>query len=314
LISDRTVDRLHGVRTARTLSEAGYDVPRVRLHPGEGSKRLESVERVWRAALAAGVDRSGTFAALGGGVVGDIVGFAAATFMRGTSWVNLPTTLLAMVDACVGGKTGINLPQGKNLVGAFHPPRLVLIDTAFLRTLPDTEWRCGMAEVVKHGVVGDRELLDRCQRGRPTSPEEVHWLVARAVGVKIRLIEADPWDRGVREALNFGHTIGHALETASRFRLRHGEAVSIGMVSEALFAERIGLAGAGLAEALRSILQGLGLPTSIPNGIRLSEVVAAVGFDKKRRENQVRFSLPRSVGEMEVGVVVRDWPNLLAEA
>jgi len=313
LVSDRTVGGRYGRPIARALEDAGFPVSQLLLPPGETAKRPDTLARLWRALLDGGLDRGSTLVALGGGVVGDVAGFAAATFLRGIAWVDLPTSLLAMVDASLGGKTAIDLPQGKNLVGVFHPPRLVLADPDLLRTLPDREWRCGMAEIVKHGVIGDEALLARCRGGLDPVRRDPAETIGRAMAVKIRLIEADPWEQGARAALNFGHTIGHALEHAARFRLRHGEAVSIGMVVEARLAARIGLAQAGLAEEVSSILSGLGLPTTIPQGIRPKDLAGAIGFDKKRRNGEVRFALPRRVGEMEVGVRVDGWQEILGE-
>jgi 3-dehydroquinate synthase len=314
LVSDRAVGRRYVDPVAEGLREAGYDVAREIIPTGERAKRPATLGRIWRSLLAGGLERGSTVVALGGGVVGDVAGLAAATLLRGLAWVNLPTSLLAMVDSSLGGKTGIDLPEGKNLVGAFHPPRLVLADPDLLRTLPEREWRCGMAEVVKHGVIGDEGLLARCREGLEAVQRDPAAIVGRAMAVKIRLIEADPWEQGPRAALNFGHTIGHALERAAGFRLRHGEAVAIGMVVEARLAGRIGLADGRLADEIASILAGLGLPTEIPRGITAGELHAAAVFDKKRRNGEVLFALPRRLGEVEVGVKVNDWPAILEES
>ncbi len=314
LVSDRAVGERHGAPIAKALREAGYAVARVSIPTGEQAKRPATLERIWRSLLAGDLERGSTVVALGGGVVGDAAGLAAATLLRGVAWVNLPTSLLAMVDSGLGGKTAIDLPEGKNLVGVFYPPRLVVADPDLLRTLPEREWRCGMAEVVKHGVIGDEGLLARCRDGLQAVRHDPAAIVGRAMAVKIRLIEADPWEQGARAALNFGHTIGHALERAARFRLRHGEAVAIGMVAEARLAARIGLADAGLADEIASILTGLGLPTAIPRGVRAGDLRAAAGFDKKRRNGEVHFALPRRFGEVEVGVKVEGWSLMLEES
>jgi 3-dehydroquinate synthase len=311
LVSDRAVGGRYGASVAEGLRGAGFDVTREFVPTGERAKRLTTLERIWRSLLAGGLERGSTLVALGGGVVGDVAGLAAATLLRGVPWVNLPTSLLAMVDASLGGKTAIDLPEGKNMVGAFYPPRLVVADPQLLRTLPEREWRCGMAEVVKHGVIGDEGLLARSRDGLEAVRRDPVAIVGRAMAVKIRLIEADPWEQGPRAALNFGHTIGHAIERVTRFRLRHGEAVAIGMVAEARLAARIGLADARLADEIASILGGLGLPTAIPRGVWGRDLHAAAAFDKKRRNGQVVFALPRRIGEMEVGVKVEDWPAIL---
>jgi 3-dehydroquinate synthase len=314
LVSDRAVGRRYGGPVAEGLRDTGYDVAQENVPTGERAKRPATLERIWRSLLAGGLERGSTVVALGGGVVGDVAGLAAATLLRGLAWVILPTSLLAMVDSSLGGKTGIDLPEGKNLVGAFHPPRLVLADPDLLRTLPEREWRCGMAEVVKHGVIGDEGLLARCREGLEAVRRDPSAIVGRAMAVKIRRIEADPWEQGARAALNFGHTIGHALERAAGFRLRHGEAVAIGMVVEARLAARIGLADRRLADEIASVLIGLGLPTKVPRGVRAGDLRAAAGFDKKRRNGEVLFALPRRLGEMEVGVKVEDWPAILEES
>ncbi|MEJ5226106.1 MAG: bifunctional shikimate kinase/3-dehydroquinate synthase, partial [Anaerolineales bacterium] len=203
------------------------------LPPGEEQKNAATLQGLWRQFLEAGLDRKSTVLALGGGVIGDLTGFAAATFMRGVPWVNIPTSLLAMVDASLGGKTGIDLPEGKNLAGAFYPPRLVLVNPSVLKTLPVAEFRSGLAEVVKHGVIGDPELFALCAQGWDAVQSHLDDVIQRAMAVKIRIVEADPYERGVRAALNLGHTVGHAVEAVSNFTIRHGEAVAIGMAAEA---------------------------------------------------------------------------------
>ncbi len=306
LVSDQIVGKLYGSQAARSLLEAGYTVERTLLPPGERHKTLDSVHHLWDAFLAASLERGSTVAALGGGVIGDIAGFAAATYHRGVAWVVMPTTLLAMVDASLGGKTGIDLPQGKNLVGAFHPPALVRADTTTLQTLPEAELRAGLAEVVKHGVVGDPALFDLCMQGWETLSENWGLAVRRAIAVKVGVIQADPYEQGLRAVLNLGHTIGHAVEQASGFALRHGEAVAIGLALEAQLSERLGVAEPGLAEQIIVTLQGLGLPWRVPRGLDRAAILAAMAFDKKRAAGQVRFALPRKIGEVKVGVSVAD--------
>jgi len=243
-------------------------------------------------------------------MVSDVVGFAAATYLRGINWVALPTTLLAMVDASLGGKTGVDLPEGKNLVGAFHPPRLVLADPTTLESLPQVELRAGMAEVVKAGLIGDEHLFDLCAQGWQALYQ--HWdeVISRAMAVKIAVIEQDPYEKGQRAVLNLGHTVGHAVELASGFQLRHGEAVAIGLAIEARLAHHLGIAQEGLAEKIEQVLQGLGLPTKIPESLDRRALCRAMGVDKKRASGQLRFALPVRVGEVQAGVEVAD-PNLV---
>ena len=301
LVSDTTVAALHADAVQASLEAAGYRVARLTFPPGEAHKTMATVQRLWEGFLQAGLERGSTVVALGGGVVGDLAGFAAATYMRGIAWVNLPTSLLAMVDAGLGGKTGADLPAGKNLVGAFHPPRLVLADPQVLATLPEEEFRNGMAEVVKHGVIGDPALFDRARSGARAALTAA---VAQAMAVKIRIIEADPYERGPRAALNLGHTIGHGVEAASGFSLRHGEAVAIGMVAEARLAARLGLAAPALADEIAAALQAWRLPTAIPAGLSAEAIWQAMRHDKKKAGGRLRFALPVRLGEVRVGVPV----------
>ena len=299
LVSDTTVAALHADAVQASLEAAGYRVARLVFPAGEAHKTVTTVQRLWEGFLQAGLERGSTVVALGGGVVGDLTGFAAATYMRGVAWVNLPTTLLAMVDAGLGGKTGADLPAGKNLVGAFHPPRLVLADPEALQTLPNAEFRNGMAEVVKHGVIGDPALFALAARG---AREAMTAEVARGMAVKIRIIEADPYEGGQRAALNLGHTIGHGVEAASGFRLRHGEAVAVGMVAEARLAARLGLASPNLAEEIAAVLKAWRLPTAIPAGLDTEAIWQAMRHDKKKAAGKLRFALPVRVGEVRVGI------------
>ncbi|MEW6505651.1 MAG: 3-dehydroquinate synthase [Chloroflexota bacterium] len=304
LVCDENTAVLYASELEKRLNTGGWRVVRCVVPAGETHKTLQTTAQLWAQFVEGGLERTSLVLALGGGVVGDLSGFAASAFLRGMDWVNLPTTLLAMVDASIGGKTGVDLPQGKNLVGAFHPPRLVLADPLTLSSLPIGERRSGMAEVVKHGVIGDPALLDACTEGLEGLAGRWEWLVRRAAAVKVRVIEADPYEEGLREVLNFGHTLGHALEKASRYRLRHGEAVAIGMVMETRLAERLGIAQTGLSEQLRSILSRLGLPVEPPPGLNAGEIRAALAVDKKRRDGQTRFSLPRAIGQVEYGITV----------
>ncbi len=222
------------------------------------------ISHLWNAFLENGLDRKSTVIALGGGVIGDMAGFAASTYMRGMQWICVPTTLLSMVDASLGGKTGFDLPQGKNLIGSFYPPKLVLADPQVLVTLPERELISGMAEVVKHGIISDPELFDLCACGLDWVRSNLEQVVKRAMAVKIKVIEEDPYEKGFRAALNLGHTVGHAVELVSKFELRHGEAIAIGMVAEAKYAERIGIADTGLGNTIAGVLSGYGLPVTIP--------------------------------------------------
>ena len=306
IVADSNVMPVYGRRVTGSLRTAGYEVQLITIPAGERFKTLDSVSFLWRNFLAAGLDRKSTIIALGGGVTGDLAGFAAATYMRGIAWVGIPTSLLAMVDSSLGGKTGCDLEEGKNLIGAFHPPRLVLSDPETLDTLPDEELRSGLGEVAKHGIISDPALFELCSQGYSKVKESLTEVVLRAIAVKIKVIEADPYERGVRAALNLGHTIGHAVETASNYQLRHGEAIALGLVAEARLAERLGIANSGLSETIAVTLIELGLPVKIPHGIPIDDIIHIMRYDKKADSGKIRFALPVKIGEVRTGVEVEN--------
>ncbi|HET9905287.1 MAG TPA: 3-dehydroquinate synthase [Anaerolineales bacterium] len=293
-----------------SLSKSGSAPSILTVPAGEEFKNLNTVSFLWKSFLAQGLDRRSTVIALGGGVIGDMAGFAASTYMRGISWVGIPTTLLSMVDASLGGKTGIDLPEGKNLVGSFYPPKLVLADPQLLITLPEREFISGLAEVIKHGIISDPELFNLCARGLDFVKENLEQIVKRAMAVKIKIIEEDPYEKGFRAALNLGHTVGHAVELASKFQLRHGEAVAIGLVTEARYAERIGVASKGLTDKIVEVLSTIGLPTQISKELSRDEIVRAMKVDKKKDARVIRFALPVEIGKVEL-VEVTDLEKVL---
>ncbi|MBI4771376.1 MAG: 3-dehydroquinate synthase, partial [Chloroflexi bacterium] len=297
VITDSNVAPLIGASVARAL-----DAPLVVFPAGECHKTLDTVRVLYEAALAHGMERGGTILAVGGGVVGDLAGFVAATLLRGVRWANLPTTLLAMVDAALGGKTGVDLPGGKNLVGAFHPPALVLADSETLATLPPAELRSGLAEVIKAGVIGDPGLLKIVGGG---GHAELRAALVRAAGMKVGIVNADPYERGERAKLNLGHTVGHGVEAASGYRLRHGEAIAVGLVAEARLAEELGLAARGLAGQLAEVLGRAGLPTRCP-GLAPQAIRAAMSADKKKAGGLLKFALPAAPGDVRIGVIVSE--------
>ena len=288
VITDSHVARLHGATVAGLLG-----APVVEFPAGEASKNLDTLASLYRAVLAHGMERGGTILALGGGVVGDVAGFVAATLLRGVAWANLPTTVLAMADASLGGKVGVDLPEGKNLVGAFHPPRLIVADTATLATLPAAEVRAGMAEIIKSGAIGDADLFERLERG----DIGLEAAIARAAAVKVGVVNTDPRERGERAVLNLGHTIGHGVEAASGFRLSHGEAVAVGLAAIYRVAEGLGVAEAGLAARMEVTLRRAGLPTRCP-GLAPAAIRAAMAADKKKSQGTLRFVLPRRIGDV----------------
>jgi shikimate kinase/3-dehydroquinate synthase len=304
IVSDSNVAPLYANQIQKTLEGAGYKVEVITILAGESSKTITNLEYLWRGFLTAGLDRSSTVIALGGGVVGDLAGFAAATFMRGIPWVVIPTSLLAMVDSSLGGKTGIDLPLGKNLAGAFHSPNLVLSDPQLLVTLPEIELKNGMAEIVKHGVIADPGLFNRCGSGLHVVSKNWDNVVRLAMAVKVQYVQTDPFEGGIRAALNFGHTLGHAIEKGSGYKLHHGEAVSIGMVYETRLSEKIGIARTGLAKDISGVLRGMGLPVDIPAGMDRDQLISDIQYDKKKKNGLINFSLPVEIGEIKTGVAV----------
>lgn len=295
IVTDENVAKFHLEKIQNLLHAKAVIVP-----AGEEHKTLETTSFLWKSFLENGLDRKSTVIALGGGVIGDMTGFAASTYMRGIDWIGIPTTLLSMVDASLGGKTGFDLPEGKNLIGSFHPPKLVMADPSLLLTLPDRELRSGMAEVVKHGIISDPDLFAMCARGMDWVRENLEEVVKHAMAVKIKVIEEDPYEKGYRAALNLGHTVGHAVELVSRFELRHGEAVAIGMAAEARYAAWAGLASPDTVEAIESTLTALGLPIDIPAEMPRDKIIQAMRVDKKKNAKAIRFALPVEVGRVEL--------------
>lgn len=285
-----------GAQALATLTAAGRPVHLITLPAGERHKHLATMARIYDDLVAAGLDRSGVVLALGGGVVGDMAGFAAATYLRGVAFVQAPTSLLAMVDAAVGGKTGVDLPQGKNLVGAFKQPALVVIDPATLSTLPAAEFRNGLAEVVKHGIIADPELFAQLT---DLGPDSLHSLIARALRVKIGVIERDPFEQGERAHLNLGHTFAHAFEQVSGYAIPHGQAVAVGLLAAAHLAAGRGDCPPALPGQVRAVLEHLHLPTRC-HGLDAPAVLAAMATDKKRQGQRLRFVLPHAIGAVAV--------------
>jgi 3-dehydroquinate synthase len=299
IITDENV-AFHAEKIVTSLTRTGFKPNVLSIPAGEEFKNLNTVSFLWKSFLEHGLDRKSSVIAFGGGVIGDMAGFVASTYMRGIHWVGIPTTLLSMVDASLGGKTGIDLPEGKNLVGSFYPPKLVLADPQLLMTLPERELMSGLAEVIKHGIISDPELFNLCARGLDCVKENLEQVVKRAMAVKIKIIEDDPYEMGFRAALNLGHTVGHAVELASKFQLRHGEAVAIGLVVEAKYAERTGIADKGLADEIAAVLSTIGLPIQIPKELPREEIVRAMKVDKKKNAQAIRFALPVQIGKVDL--------------
>ncbi len=301
IITDDTVGAHYADRVARSFG--AERAPILAIPPGEHEKTRERWAEVTDRLIASGIGRDGAIVALGGGVIGDLAGFVAATYMRGIPFVQVPTSLVAMIDASVGGKTGVDTAAGKNLVGAFHQPAAVVVDPDTLATLPVPHRRAGLAEAIKHGVIADAAYFERIESQLPglvdePSDDAMHELIARSIEIKAAVVQRDERESGVRKILNFGHTIGHAIEQLSGYALLHGEAVAIGMVIEARLGERTGATAPGTAARIERCVLAAGLPAALPAAMPASAIVAATRTDKKVRQGRVEYSLPARIGEM----------------
>lgn len=320
LVTNSVVGPLHAASARASLVGAGWEVADVVVPDGEDHKDATTWLGLVDALLDARVDRKTPVLALGGGVTGDMVGFAAASTQRGLPFVQVPTTLLAMVDASVGGKTGINTRQGKNLLGAFWQPRLVWAPFDTLHTLPDAELRCGLGEVVKHVLISGEDALAACEDRAPAlvARDDVALaaVVRESVQTKARVVEADPRETGLRAILNLGHTAAHAVEAVAGYgELRHGEAVALGLVAMCRFAEARGwVESPGLAARVERLLQRLGLPVSLPTDLDHGALVAAVSFDKKRTRGTITIAVPVAPGRVVLRPLpVEEVPDLIAQ-
>ena len=305
VISDAVVADILGERVRGALEAAGFAVELVRFPAGEQAKNRDNWGSVIDSVAGRGLTRDGCVIALGGGVTGDLAGFVAATFMRGVPVVQVPTSLLSMVDASVGGKTGLDTPAGKNLIGAFHQPAAVVVDPRVLATLPADHFRAGMAEAVKHGAIADAAYFDwivaHAEALGGHDEAALVRLIRRSVEIKAEVVSEDPRERGRRQVLNFGHTFAHALETWTGYRTLHGFAVGAGMVAAAELGERAGITAAGTTDRLRSALQPLRVPER-PDGVVPAErILDLARLDKKSREGKIRYTLLRTVGKTARG-------------
>ena len=303
VVSNPEVFELYGERAIASLTQAGYDVCRCILPAGEQHKHMASIEKIHDVAYENRLERSSAMVALGGGVIGDMTGFAAATWLRGIAVVQVPTSLLAMVDASMGGKTGVNHPKGKNLIGAFHQPRLVLIDPQVLKTLPVREFRAGVSEVIKYGVIWDKPLFERLEAAKQlgnyeqVSEDLVQYMLEHSCQAKADVVSQDVRESGIRAILNYGHTIGHAVESLTGYsEVNHGEAVGIGMVAAGKIAVEMGLWEASAAERQDALIAKAQLPTRLPKSVKIEDVLVSIKSDKKVREGTVRFVLPKGIG------------------
>ncbi|RZM82098.1 3-dehydroquinate synthase [Leptolyngbya iicbica] len=305
VVSNPVIFRHYGDRLVQSLESVGYQVSTCILPAGERYKTLRSIQKIHDAAYDAKLERKSAMVALGGGVIGDMTGFAAATWLRGIGVIQVPTSLLAMVDASIGGKTGVNHPQGKNLIGAFHQPKLVVIDPQVLKTLPPREFRAGMAEVIKYGVIWDAELFaaleqtDRLDQYRYVEGELLQMILTRSCQAKAEVVAQDEKESGLRAILNYGHTIGHAVESATGYRVvNHGEAVAIGMVAAGKLATALNLWSRDDDQRQYQLIEKTKLPTAIPSQAGAEALIALLQGDKKVEDGRVRFILPKAIADV----------------
>jgi len=315
IVSNATVDSVYGDRAAKSLARAGFKVYRFSIGDGERFKNLRTAESLFAFLIEHRIERTGTIVALGGGVVGDLAGFVAATYLRGVRLIQVPTTLLAQIDSSVGGKTAVNHPLGKNLIGAFHQPSLVLIDPDTLRTLPPRQMQSGLYEAVKYGVIRDRKLFNRIafkiDELKNLDSDELEHLIARCCAIKAGIVQSDERETGLRKILNFGHTVGHALEAVTHYRrFLHGEAVGHGMRAASLIAERLGLLSPAGRQSIETAIRSVGrLPAA--NTIALDDIIPAMNRDKKVEAGRASFVLPAGIGK---AVIRSDVPPQIVRA
>lgn len=301
IVTNPKIGRLYGERVVESLRISGISAEVISVPAGERYKTLRTVERIYEGLLDQRLDRGAMLIGLGGGVVGDMTGFAAATYYRGIDFVQIPTSLLAQVDSSVGGKTGVNLPRGKNLVGAFHQPKTVIIDVSVLRTLPARELRAGLAEVIKHGIIRDEGYFAYLERNLPAlkrlCPAVLEHTIERSCEIKADVVRRDERESGLRRVLNYGHTVGHAVERLTSYRVyKHGEAVAIGMVTAALVAREMGAAESDLVDRVVGMLRRVGLPCKPCEEVAPADIISAMGLDKKVTHGRLHAVLVNSIG------------------
>jgi len=305
VVSNPTVFSLYGERVSGSIKKAGFDFITVIIPDGEGYKDLLWLQHIYDNLLKHKLDRSSALIALGGGVIGDITGFAASTYMRGISYIQVPTTLLAQVDSSVGGKTGVNHKLGKNMIGTFWQPRLVWIDVETLETLPQRELVAGISEVIKYGVVYDGELFDLLEVNKDKILNldnlALSYIIKRSCEIKADVVSKDERESGLRAILNYGHTIGHAIETVTGYkRFLHGEAVALGMCLEARLARELGLIDKEGVSRIKGLTGSYGLPTELPGDIDPGDILSSMQLDKKAVAGELKFILPEKIGQVRV--------------
>jgi 3-dehydroquinate synthase len=303
MVSNPTVFSLYGNRVSDSIQKAGFDLLTITIPDGEEFKDLTWLQHMYDELLGHGLDRSSALLALGGGVIGDITGFAASTYMRGIPYVQIPTTLLAQVDSSVGGKTGVNHKLGKNMIGTFWQPRIVWIDTDTLKTLPKRELLAGLAEVIKYGVIRDEELFMFLERNRDSilnlNEDALAHIIKRSCEIKADVVSKDERESGLRAILNYGHTVGHAIETATGYtQFLHGEAVAIGMYCEARLSQILGIIDSGHVKRIEALIKAYGLPCTMPPDILIDALISSMKLDKKAIAGELKFVLPEKIGKV----------------
>jgi 3-dehydroquinate synthase len=315
MITDSTVADLHGQRVQGVFTTRGLTTDVITLPAGEATKDINTIHSICEQMLRLGADRTAALIALGGGVVGDIAGFVASIYMRGIPYVQIPTTLLAQVDSSIGGKTGIDLPRAKNILGTFYQPKGVFIDLDFLKTLPSSELRTGLAEVIKYGIIEDPELFgilkSKAEAITSLDLDLLQKIVIRSCRIKKEIVETDEHEKGVRRILNFGHTIGHAIEAESGYAVAHGDAIAMGMVAAAIISERLNHLPAGDCERIIALIRAMGLPDSIPSHLTAAGIYARLYGDKKKAGDTLHFVLLKKIGTPFVTNAVP--PELITE-
>ena len=306
ILSNPFIFATYGQIILSSLAREKFKVFFYLIPSGECSKTLDHIKKIYDSVLKHRIERSSTLLALGGGVVGDVAGFVAATWLRGINLIQVPTSLLAMVDASIGGKTGVNYSQGKNLIGSFYSPRLVFIDPVVLKTLPIRELKAGMAEIVKYSLIWDKELFiyleseDTLNDLNTINLKILQKIIIKSCLTKINIINQDESEKGIRAILNYGHTIGHSIESLSKHDIVHGEAVSIGMVAAGRIASLLGIWREDLRIRQEQLLKKISLPTKIPNSLRVDNILENLKLDKKIKSGKIRFILPQKIGKVKV--------------
>lgn len=310
IVTNPVVNQLYGRVVHRALRQAGFSPFFIIVPDGEQAKTVQWLSKILDALVTQRVERQDFLLALGGGVTGDVAGFAASTYLRGIPFVQVPTTLVAQVDSSVGGKTGVNHPQGKNLIGAFYQPRMVVIDPRVLNTLPPRQWIAGLAEVIKYGMIADKEFFDYLEHHvegiRTQSDDVMPHIIRRCCQIKADVVAGDERESGRRRILNYGHTVGHALESWGHYRKWiHGEAVGLGMVQEASMAQYLGMCSKDVVERQDDLIKRVGLPSTMPK-MKFLDLWQAMQHDKKVVKGDIHCVLPQRIGEVRVVPLVRD--------